>query len=393
MSVTNPDRSLLERIDLGRADDPRDVVHRAVAALAQGGGVVLAVEGVYGLAAGALHPEAVRSVCELDVDHRGDEGPPSARPLTLLLKGPDEVGDWVPSPSALGRRLARRAWPGPVTLVFDAPGPDDPAGPAPSLFGRLPAAVRSRFPAGSGVGFQVPAQRFVRDVLRLTPGPVVFRPLPTPAAGAADRDVPAARPETGFGLMIEGDGGGGLDAAVVRVGDEGCSLLHPGPLDAATLSRMAGTIILFVCTGNTCRSPMAEALCKVLLAERLGCGPGELEARGFVVASAGVAAAFGAPAAANAVEVVRQRGGRLQGHQSRRLTLDMLRHADHVLAMTGDHLETMLEHAPDSAPRVRLLHPDGLDVADPVGMDRQTYQRSASEIETYLRAWLAAAKL
>ena len=45
--------------------------------------------------------------------------------------------------------------------------------------------------------------------------------------------------------------------------------------------------VLFVCTGNTCRSPLAEALCKRMLADRLGCEPGELEARGFVVRSGG----------------------------------------------------------------------------------------------------------
>ena len=44
-------------------------------------------------------------------------------------------------------------------------------------------------------------------------------------------------------------------------------------LDAAEINRRAGKMILFVCTGNTCRSPMAEALCRLLLAERLGCKP------------------------------------------------------------------------------------------------------------------------
>src|SRR3954454_20631904 len=100
-----------ERIDLAQADDRRDVVHRAVACLAQGGVVGLATETVYGLAACALNPRGVARVRELRTTD-------PQRPLTLLLKGPEEVTDWVPRISLVGRRLAWRLWPGPVTLVF-----------------------------------------------------------------------------------------------------------------------------------------------------------------------------------------------------------------------------------------------------------------------------------
>src|SRR3954464_3488661 len=81
--------SLPERIDLSQADDPRDVVHRAVACLAQGGIVGLATETVYGLAASALCPAAVsrlRQSQELDANS----------PLTLLLRESGEVSDWAP---------------------------------------------------------------------------------------------------------------------------------------------------------------------------------------------------------------------------------------------------------------------------------------------------------
>src|SRR4051794_5793161 len=78
-----------ERIDLVQADDRRDVVHRAVACLAQGGIVGLATETVYGLAACALDPAAVARL-------RQGEGNDPSMPLTLLVKGPVEVRDWVP---------------------------------------------------------------------------------------------------------------------------------------------------------------------------------------------------------------------------------------------------------------------------------------------------------
>src|SRR3954470_49452 len=87
-------RRMAERIELSRADDPRDVVHRAVACLAQGGVVGLPTESSYGIAAGASHPSAVRRLRAA----AGLDGPePSTvdRRPTLLLRGPGEVRDWA----------------------------------------------------------------------------------------------------------------------------------------------------------------------------------------------------------------------------------------------------------------------------------------------------------
>src|SRR5262249_21408498 len=95
-----------EWIDLDRADDPRDVVHRAVAALARGAAVGLASEGLSGLAAGALKPGAV---ARLRVAPGGDQSE-STEPMALLVRGADELADWIPGLPAHAARLARRAW-------------------------------------------------------------------------------------------------------------------------------------------------------------------------------------------------------------------------------------------------------------------------------------------
>ena len=116
-------------IDVSQADDLRDVIHRAVACLAQGGVVGLATETVYGVAACALDSASVAHV-------RASRNTELARPLTLLLKGPEEITDWVPRISQVGRRMAWRLWPGPATLVFSG-------GVSDGLYGRLPDESRS----------------------------------------------------------------------------------------------------------------------------------------------------------------------------------------------------------------------------------------------------------
>ena len=159
-------------------------------------------------------------------------------------------------------------------------------------------------------------------------------------------------------------------------------------VDERSLVRMAGTVILFVCTGNTCRSPMAEALFKAMLARRLGFPADDLDLHGFVVLSAGVSAMPGQPAASHAVDVVRGPGRLLGRPRQPPMTADLARTADYIVAMTADHLDTLLDHVPEVADRSRLLDPQGRDLADPVGMDREVYVRTARAIEAHLEALL-----
>jgi protein-tyrosine phosphatase len=125
------------------------------------------------------------------------------------------------------------------------------------------------------------------------------------------------------------------------------------------------------------------------LADRLGADVAELPRRGYVVLSAGLSAAPGGPAAAEAVATLHGLGADLTDHASQPLTPRLLQQADHVFAMTSGHLRALHGHCPAAA-TVDLLSPDGDDIADPIGGDAEVYQRCAGQILQSLEARLGA---
>lgn len=146
--------------------------------------------------------------------------------------------------------------------------------------------------------------------------------------------------------------------------------------------------VLFVCTGNTCRSPMAEGLFQMVA-----------EGEGFEVSSAGVAAHDGSQASPETVEILRENGIVLENFRSRMVNEAMLEEADAVFCMTESHLIQLERMFPEHEEKYHLacdfLEINGVvgaDVPDPIGMGPAAYHRVAEVLEAGMEGILGYLK-
>lgn len=351
---TNPPVSewiMAEFVDWSRAQ-PEEAIARAATVLRAGGRVAFPTDTCYEIGALGLDEQAVS---KLPVD--------GSMPLTLAVTSADQMLDWAPSAGLTAVRLGRRCWPGPVTLI--APGERN---------NRLPAGTLNRL--GDALAFRIPAHLAVLEVAQKLEGPLLL-------AGTSVTDViDGASPfgEAADLVFVDGPTHFRGPPTVVRVEGARWQLVSRGPVTKEDIEDLLRVHILFVCTGNTCRSPLAEALCTKLLAERLGCSAHDISGRGYVVGSAGLSAYSGGGAAEDAAMVATEFGADLSGHRSRYLTEDMLARADFVFGMTRSHVLSLARANIPGMPPPRLLSGDGQDIPDPIGSDLETYRQCAQTI-------------
>lgn len=357
------------------ADDQRDAVHRAVQALAEDDLVVFPTETVYGLAASALSPKAVERL--LNAKHRRP-----GQALTLTLAHGEAASDYCPNLSVAASRLARRCWPGPLTLVLDANHPQ-------SLLHQLPESVRQAVAPQQTVGLRVPDHPYLQAALRLMSGPLVLTSANVSGQAdtvTAEQVVQALGDEVAI-VLSDGRSKYGQASTVVRVDGNRLEILRPGVLTDSAVLRGASLVVLFACTGNTCRSPMAQLLLQQQIADRLHISPAELESHGILVLSAGVAAAAGYPASAEAIQVMGRRSLDLSQHESRPLTDVLVRFADLILTMTQSHRAAIVSQWPEAADKTFLVRHDRQDVVDPIGGSDDLYASCATHLDAQMPGW------
>jgi len=359
-----------ELVELREVTDRRDAIHRAVQRLSSGEFVALPTEAGYVLAGSAL-AEGV-----------GSRLSGAEKSVTLLLRSTDEITDYLPHVSPVGLRIARRCWPGPLVMRF----PDDSAN---GFVAALPVSNRSAIVVGDQISVRVSSHPVLSEISKLTRGPLLVRDIENPSKNSDFNALPWSQAalivlenlaaETQSKSQTENQ------TTIIQVDAKGGWIAERlGATPENRLLVAACELILFCCTGNTCRSPMAEVLCRHLLCERLKCSPSELTKRGYLVASAGLAADFGSPASRESVEMMRRRGIDLKAHTSQPLTDRLLAHADRCYTLTNGHRAAILDSHPELSDRVQVLARDGSDISDPIGSGIDEYAACAASIEQHL---------
>ncbi|MDR2117168.1 MAG: threonylcarbamoyl-AMP synthase [Planctomycetaceae bacterium] len=355
------------------SSDNENTTSKTVAALQKGQIIVLPTETVYGLAVRAYDEAAVQRLIQL-------KNRPENHPFALACSGIELVNDFVPDMEPLAQRLVRRCLPGPISLVLDVPACE-------SDFYFLPPTVQNvvsqTIDQKRTVGFRVPNHSLTLNILKELGEPVILTSA-NRTGQSEKKTVDEIIIELGkeIDLIVDdGDRSEAKSSTILRVSDGQYSILRDGMFKRETLERLTAQMILFVCTGNTCRSPMAERICEFLIAQRLHCSLNQLEEYGIVVLSAGVAVGYTAPANPHAIEVLRRKGLDLTDHRSQQLNETHVRFADHIFTMTRNHRETILSLWPSADARLNVLRTDGGDIADPFGCSESVYAASAHQIE------------
>jgi len=337
--------------------------------LRQGKLVVIPTETVYGAAGLLTHPEAVQRLRELRPKATG-------QPLTIHLASRQDAARYLGPVSELGARMMKKLWPGPVALVFEVPADR-----------RRQVAAQIGVPEtdiydGSALTLRCPDHIVTTDVIAQAGGPVVAVRAGVGGNQPALRADQVARELDGKVDLIL-DGGPSRfskPSTIIRVGADKYEVVRSGVYDERIIERLLRTTILFVCSGNTCRSPMAEAITRHLLSDQLKVSEADLEKKGINVISAGSFALPGSRATPQAVEAVRGLGADLSRHRSRPLTVELIHQADVIFTMSRAHASAVTALVPAAVEKVSTLAP-GRDIEDPIGGDEALYQELAGELQ------------
>jgi len=358
-------------IKVSSPDDVARAAAKGARALRAGKLVAFATETVYGLAAAADNADALERLREIKAR--------PARPFTVHVGSAEAVERYVRPVPSKARRLIARAWPGPVTLLLPTGG--DLADKTLQKSG-----LHSVLCSENVIGLRCPDEPVARAMLGRVSSPVV-----APSANLAGGPSPQTAAEVlaaldgRIDLVIDsGPARLGTDSTIVKFGESNWQIVRAGPWDEKDVRRAVKRTFAFVCTGNTCRSPMAAGLAKVILAEMHGCRVGELRSRGIHVVSGGVCACDGARAAPDAVQAAKALGADIARHRSRALDAETVDSADAIFCMTEHHAAQVRRAVPDAAEKIKRLDMRG-DIPDPIGGGQEVYRRTAERIVAALR--------
>lgn len=317
-----------------------------------GGLVIFPTETVYGIAADYSNKEAISKLYK--VKQRSSD-----KPFSVLISQKELISNYTRSISSDLYKLINEFWPGPLTVV-----------------------VKSR-EEGKTIGIRMPDNTVALSLAR-----EARCTLAAPSANLEDRPPPSTCEEALKdldGLVdVALDGGTskiGQGSTVVDLTGDSINILREGSITKQQIETVIKRkTIVFVCTGNSCRSVMADYLLKDMVKDRSD----------IDVYSAGTGVFLHSTASQATISVLKEKGIDATSHMSMPLDSSLLRQADLIFVMTRGHRAQVLERVPEVETKVYLLKEfsdDGhdlqsnLDIPDPMGGSYQMYKECLDVIE------------